>query len=113
MTDMLSGRQVGSVTPASATGRWMEGLRFGLAAAGLSAAQYVLFFVIGQVPDIGPSVVVLAFGVVGSLGALSLIVLAFVAGRRASTAGLVGIGVVVAAGNAVWVIPFLLSHLTV
>ncbi len=44
-----------------------------------------------------------ATGVGNSLGALGLIVLAFVAGRRASSAGLVGIGVVVVAGNAWWV----------
>ena len=110
MTDTLGGMQVRSMTPAGAPRRWMEGLRFGLAAAGLWAAQYVVFFVIGQVLGDAPSLFMPATGVGNSLGALGLIVLAFVAGRRASSAGLVGIGVVVVAGNAWWVVRFLLSQ---
>ena len=111
MTDMLDGMQVGSVTPASSTGRWMEGLRFGLAAAGLSVAHYGVFFVTGQVMgDMPPSMSMLAIGAVNLLGALGLIVLAFVDGRRGSIAGLVGIGIVVATENALWVIHFVLTQ---
>ena len=35
MTDTLGRMRVGSVTPSGAPRRWMEGLKFGLAAAGL------------------------------------------------------------------------------
>ena len=110
MTDTLGGMQVGSVTPGGASRGWMDGLWFGLAAAGVWAAQYAVFFVIGQVLGDTPSLFGPATGVGNILGALGLIVLAFTARRRGSSAALVGIGVVVAAGNAWWVIQFLLSQ---
>lgn len=79
-------------------------------AAGLFAVEYVASFVIGQALGDMPSLFMMMSGAVNTLATLSMIALAFVAGRRASAAGLVGIGVVVAVGNAWWVIQFLQSQ---
>jgi hypothetical protein len=111
MTNAVGGMQVGSVVPAGAARPVVEALRYGLPASGLEVAHYVVWSVLAQswlAPGGSPWLTVV--NLLNIVMMVGLLVLAFVAGRHASRAGLVGIGLAVAAWYGWWAIQPLLSQ---
>jgi hypothetical protein len=114
MTNAVGGMQVGSVVPAGAARPAAEALRYGVPAAGLEIAHYVTWSVLAQ-GWLGAEgspwlTVVNLLNIVMMVG---LLVLAFIAGRRGSRAGLVGIGLAVVGWYGWWAIQPLLTQLPV